>query len=865
MRGRARFGVRSLLVALAGCAVAAAPAGAVASPRVVIAGSAAAPLPQGAQVVGALPSPEKEQVQLTVALEPQDPSGLESYATEVSTPSSPLFHHYLSVAQFAQSFGATPTQIATVQSALRAQGVSVGSPMANDLTIPVSGSAAQVEKAFSVTLSQVKLPTGRTAYANDQAPSMQANAAQFVQGVIGLDNVALDEPQQVKKSSLPTFHPTEAPSKPTGSANTSTAQVITGGPQPCVPAQAAGAEAPPAGAGLTADKIATAYQFSSLYGSGDFGAGQTVAVFEEQPFKATDIAAYQACYGTSALVNTINVGGGPGEGEDGESTLDIEQIIGLAPKANIIVYQARQSANSPAEIISTIVSQDAAKVISSSYGICESLTPAPLIASENTLLQEAATQGQSYFVSSGDSGSEVCSQNKESDHELEVLDPANQPFATGVGGTALFSKEGEGRAPYKGEGPPSEGVWNDGFKQTGGGAGGGGLAKAFAMPSYQSGAAGSLGVIKAESSASPSPCGATFCREVPDVSADADAITGYVVFSENKWTVTGGTSASAPLWSALAALTDASPTCRGIPIGFANPALYSIAGSSYLSDFHDVTEASLDGFANNNPEGTGAYAVGPGYDMATGIGSPIAGALAGSLCAIAAPIFAVGVGNPGTQASTVGTHVSLQIAGSDSGGLPLSYSAAGLPAGLTISPSGLISGTPTTAQATTVTVAAGDSKANAGSTAFTWSVAVPIAPPTVSGVSLTGIAKRKAKLKFTVNAGGNAPAFKSIAVKLPGGLSFSHSPKTLLKGILVKGANGKKVKIKVKVSKGILAITLAKSVRKATFTLTSPAISVSGNLASKVKHRKIKALNVAVTVTDISHRVTPLIFRTKVS
>jgi hypothetical protein len=182
-----------------------------------------------------------------------------------------------------------------------------------------------------------------------------------------------------------------------------------------------------------------------------------------------------------------------------------------------------------------------------------------------------------------------------------------------------------------------------------------------------------------------------------------------------------------------------------------------------------------------------------------------------------------------------------------------------------MSPTGLISGTPTTAQATTVTVTAGDSKANVGSTAFPFTVAIPIAPPTVSHVSLTGVAKRKAKLKFTVSAGGNAPAFKSIAVKLPGGLTFSKSSKTLLKGIIVKGANGKKVKIKVKVGKGILAITLAKSVRKATFTIASPAISVSGNLANKVKHRKVKALNVAVTVTDISHRVTPLIFRTKVS
>jgi subtilase family serine protease len=872
MRSRARFGVRSLLVALAACAVAAAPAGAASQTQVVHVGSAAI-LPANTQTVAAVPA--TQQLQLTVALKPQDPSGLENYATEVATPGSPLYHHYLSVAQFAQSFGATPAQIATVQSALRAQGVSVGAPLANDLTLPVTGSAAQVEKAFSVSLSQVKLATGRTAFANTEAPSVPLNAAQFVQGVIGLDNVALDESQQ-NVPPLQTFHPPEVPSKPAG-ASISSPQVVTGGPQPSCP-QALEHQAIIEGPsiGYTADQIATIYQFSSLYLSGDLGAGQTIALFEQQPYSPTDIATYQACYGTSVPVSNVEVDGGPGpytpppggSGDD-ESALDIEQVVGLAPKANVLVYQGPETTNAPVDILNTIVSQDVAKVISSSYGVCEALNAPSVIKAEEAPLQEAAVQGQSFFISSGDSGSQQCAQSTQGkNRELSVLNPAGQPFATGVGGTTVFDlKEGTPHF-YEAGGPtpPTEGVWSEGI-QSEGGSSGGGLSKEFAMPSYQSGAAGSLGVINSGSTAvSPSPCGTTFCREVPDVSADASARTGYVVISNGQWGVAGGTSAAAPLWAAFTALANASPTCRGIPIGFANPSLYAIAGSSYLNNFHDV--AAADPFnerATNNPEGTALYPVGPGYDMATGIGSPIAPALAASLCAQASPVFAVGVGNPGARTGTVGVPLSLQIAGSDSGGLPLSFSATGLPAGLSMTPTGLISGTPTTAQATTVTVTAGDSKANAGSTAFPFTVAIPIAPPTVSGVSLTGIAKRKAKLKFTVSAGGNAPAFKSIAIKLPGGLTFSHSTKTLLKGIIVKGANGKKVKIKVKVSKGILAITLAKSVRKATFTLTGPAINVSGNLASKVKHRKVKALNVAVTVTDISHRVTPLIFRTKVS
>jgi hypothetical protein len=881
MDGRARWGVRFLLTTLAGCAIVAAPAVAAPSQQVVRVGSPAI-LPADSQAVGSVP--DSKQLQLTVALKPQDPSGLENYATEVSTPGSPLYHHYLSVSQFAQSFGATPAQIASVKSALQAQGVSVGTPLANNLTLPVTGSAAQVEKAFSVSLSQVKLSGGRTAYANvAQAPAVPASVAQDVQGVIGLDNLALEEPQQhlespLQKSPLQKSHPPETSSKATGGSPSST-QVVTGGPQPTCP-QALEHQQVVEGTkgpfiGYTADQIASIYQFSTLYLAGDQGAGQTIALFEQQPYNPSDIATYQACYGTAVPVGNVEVDGGPGPyspppggGGDDESALDIEQVIGLAPKANVLVYQGPSTGASAVDILNTIVAQNVAKVISSSYGVCEALNPPSVIKAEEAPLQEAATQGQSFFISSGDSGSQQCAQSTEGkNRELSVLNPAGQPFATGVGGSNVFAvgKEGDEFFVPGGATQPTEGVWSEGV-QSEGGSSGGGLSKEFAMPSYQSGAAGSLGVINGNSAANPSPCGQTFCREVPDVSADADGRTGYVVLTNGTWGVAGGTSAAAPLWAAFISLANASPTCRGIPIGFANPSLYAIAGSSYLNNFRDVAAADpFDEHATNNPEGTGLYPVGPNYDMGTGIGAPIAPTLAASLCAQASPVFAVGVGNPGTVTSTAGVPLNLQIAGSDSGGAPLSYTAAGLPAGLSISPTGLISGTPTTIGATAVTVVARDTKANAGSTAFTWSIVAPIVPPTVSGVSLTGIAKRKAKLRFTVSAGGNAPAFKSIAVKLPGGLNFSHSSKTLLKGIIVKGANGKKVKVKVKVSKGILAITLAKSVRKATFTITSPAISVSGKLASKVKHRKVKALNVAVTVTDISHRVTPLIFRTKVA
>ena len=132
------------------------------------------------------------------------------------------------------------------------------------------------------------------------------------------------------------------------------------------------------------------------------------------------------------------------------------------------------------------------------------------------------------------------------------------------------------------------------------------------------------------------PCGAavgSYCREVPDVSADADPYTGYVIDYDGSWTGIGGTSAAAPLWAAFMALTDASSSCGGKPVGFANPALYGVAGgASYTSAFQDITVGNNDYTESNS----GLYPAGAGYDMASGLGTPDAAVLAPLLCSYGA-------------------------------------------------------------------------------------------------------------------------------------------------------------------------------------------------------------------------------------
>jgi subtilase family serine protease len=563
-------------------------------------------LPPGASVAGAVSG--STRIQLTVALHPRDPAALEAFATAVSTPGSSLYGHYITPAQFAQQFGPTSAQIDAVESSLRAHGLDPGPLSANHLSIPVTASAAGIERAFSVALERVALRNHATAITNTVAPQLDGSIAGLVQGVVGLSSLATPHPLYVR---------------PHGVHAHSTRHVATGGPQPCSAARAAA----PGQSAFTADQIASAYGFSGLYGAGDEGRGQTVALYELEPYVGADIAAYQSCYGTHASVSNVSVDGGAGSGPGaGEAALDIEQVIGLAPQSTILVYEGPNSSSSAPgsgyyDTWSTLIGQDRARVVSASWGQCEALVPASDAQAESTLFQEAAAQGQTILSAGGDEGSEDCNGQTGPlpDLRLAVDDPSSQPFVSGVGGTTIKSL-----------GPrPTETVWNSGGNLSGllgtaPGAGGGGKSSLWGMPSYQSSAPSSLHV--AQSGA----------RETPDVSADADPNTGYLIYWNGSgsvqgpvgWQGIGGTSAAAPVWASAIALINASRACAGALVGFANPALYRAAAQNYGQDFNDITSGNNDFTATNG----GRYAAGPGFDMASGLGTPNAAALIDTLC-----------------------------------------------------------------------------------------------------------------------------------------------------------------------------------------------------------------------------------------
>lgn len=811
--------ILSVALALAGVSAALSGPAAAAARQLERVGSAPR-LPALSHLLGSVPSATKLHV--TVALEPRDPLALENYATSVSTPGSSAYHRYLTPDEFAARFGAAPAAIAAVRGALRAAGLSPQAVSANGLAIRATAPAALVSRAFHTSLSRVRVG-GATAIVNDTAPELSARIAPLVQGIVGLSSLGAPRPLFARPHAL------SAAAIPH-----TTKHVATGGPQPCTAASSAAI----AQSAYTIDQIASAYDFGNLYKAGDEGAGQTIALYELEPNDPGDIAAYQACFGTDAPVRYIPVDGGSGAGAgSGEAALDIETAIGLAPKASFLVYQAPNSDSSgpgagPYDLFSEIVSEDKAQVISASWGQCEAAEGATDAAAEQTLFQEAAVQGQTFISASGDQGSEDCFGGDPGGMALAVDDPASQPFVTGVGGTKLQSL-----------GPrPVESAWNDGCVAgllCGTGASGGGLSTIWPMPTYQSQAASFLNVAQPGCSR---PGGQ--CREVPDVAADGDPSTGYMIYwngsgtvsGPTKWQSIGGTSAGAPTWAALIALADASAACHGSELGFINPLLYEAASTAYSSDFNDVASGNNDFTGTNG----GKFAAGPGYDLATGLGTPNGGPLSQALCGMALQVT-----NPGAQSSTVGSRVTLQIGVSDTSAPGLTYKATGLPAGLAVNGStGRITGTPKRVQTTQVEIFVYDAGGAVGRTSFTWAVA---GAPRITHASLTGLAAGAPRLSFILRAGREESALRSVTIVAPHGLRFALSGH----GVKVF-SGGKVVRRTAKVHHRALTIALGRARTSFRATIASPSLAIAG---AHVRRR------LKVTPTDASGHSTVLTAR----
>jgi len=561
-------------------------------PAIRLGGRSVPVVPKSARYLGNLAA--SRSLRLLVTLKVRNPAALTSFISALSDRQSPLFHHFLRPGQFGARFGPTPAQLAKVDAALRSVGLVPGRLSSNRLAIPVRASATAAEHAFGTTIRAYRLASGRLAYANSAAARIPAAAVPYVTGVLGLNTVDVPQSLAVRL---------KAPHqrlRPTGRLGLAPA---TSGPQPC----SAASSAAQGFGSLTADQLASHYGMSPLYALNDRGQGVHVALAELESNSTSDIAAYLSCYGLNTSVSYHTVDGGPPSGAgSGEAALDIEDVAGLAPDATVDVYQAPNGGETDAyNLYQAITSADADPVVSTSWGACELSETSSFIQSEQALFEQAATQGQTVLAATGDAGSTACK-----NANLAVTDPASQPFVVGVGGTSI--------------GASGETVWNGN-----GGAGGGGPSAGWCMPSYQHQTA-IPGLISSNSA--PAACSsAPYARQVPDVSADADPATGYTIYYNGSWTAVGGTSAGAPLWAAVAALTDASPFCSdygsgnaGVqPIGLyalvgADPAYFYTGGEALTDVTSGQNDYTPDGYAG------GLYPATTGYDMASGLGTPLA-------------------------------------------------------------------------------------------------------------------------------------------------------------------------------------------------------------------------------------------------
>ena len=545
-------------------------------------------------------APPDQVLTLDVALAGQDPAGLAQAVAAVSTPGSPGYRHYLTAAQYAAAFGPSATEVAQVSSTLRAEGLTVGTPDPGSILLPVSGTAAVVSAAFGTPLEAVQAPNQARALVNTAAPQIPASLAGAVTAVVGLDGL-FQEHSMLRPKSSPSSAagatPNVAGAPSSGSSGSHDVVAHASTPQACPAAQASAF-----GGTYTSTQMSSIFGLDQLFGQGRIGLGQTIAIVEFEQYSQVDFDAFESCYGLSSSIRNVVVDGGPGgpPGGQGEAALDTELASFNAPAASLVVYEAPNNSDAQAlDMLNRIAGDDAAQVVTTSWGNCEEVTSAATRQAESTLFSRMAMQGQTVIAASGDSGSEDCNPGSTA---LGVDDPGSQPTVVSAGGTTMSSASAS-----------SQTVWNcQSFCHGSPGAGGGGYSLQWTRNPGQP-LPGSF------PSPATNPClsgAGVGCRSVPDISYPADPGNGSVTaYFAGSWGGFGGTSVAAPTNAGLFADTNQGCFSR---LGRVGPALYAAAGSSG-ADFTDITSGNNDFTGTNG----GQFQAGPGYDAASGLGTPV--------------------------------------------------------------------------------------------------------------------------------------------------------------------------------------------------------------------------------------------------
>jgi kumamolisin len=579
-----------------------------------------------AQLVGQLPA--SQTLRFDIVLPLRDRAGLQDFLQEIQDPASPSHHQFLTPQEFTARFGPTQEDWDALVAFAKARGFEIisGTREARDLRL--TGTVANIEKAFHVTMGTYRdLTEDRTFFAVDREPTVDLPFQLW--HITGLDNDSKPHPMYVKKSDYAKAHGIDA-DKVVSHATTGSG---------------------PSASFLGSDMRAAYYGGTALTGS-----GQNIALFEFAGTDLSDLSTYYKNVGqtepyTPTLISTGGYGtscvdSGGSACDDTEQTLDMTQAMGMAPGSTMLYMYvcgdvlASGSGNiSDTACISAMVTDTDAplsKQISCSWG----WTPADP-STLDPYFEQMASQGQNFFAASGDSSAWSAS------NEAWPADDAN---IVSVGGTDLTTSSAAG--PWK-----SETAWAD--------SGGGISPDSIPIPSWQK----LSGVITSSNK------GSTTLRNGPDVSANAN-FTFYVCADQTTCTANdyGGTSFATPMWAGYLALANEQAAANGDTIGYINPIIYPAAlTSSYGTYFHDITSGSC-----------GTYSGITGYDLCSGWGSPNTTGIINLLAGSSTPSFTLSA-SPSSLSVTQGSSGTSTISVTDAGGFTgsVTLAASGLPSGVT--------------------------------------------------------------------------------------------------------------------------------------------------------------------------------------
>ncbi len=446
------------------------------------------------------------RLKLSINLPLHNREALTNLLDQLYDPASPLYHHYLTPEEFDARFGPTERDYQAVIAWADRSGFTINARHPNRMLLEVSASVADIERALQVTLRTYAHPAEpRTFFAPDAEPSVGTGIPILYIG--GLDNFARPHPKNLRRS------PLQASAK-------AAPQIIGSGPN----GNLAGFD----------------YRAAYAPGVSLTGTGQMVGLVEFDGYYANDIASYVNQTGVSNVplqvvlldgfkgVPTTGVNSG-----NGEVALDIEMAISMAPGlSKVVVYEADPTNGLPNDVLQAMSTNTLIKQFSCSWSF-GSITSAQRTAMD-TYFMKFATQGQSFFDASGDSGAATGA----------IPAPDDDPYITLVGGTTLATA-GPGGAWL------SETVWNaqegPGFNISGGGVSSG--SASYNIPTWQKGV--NMSTNK----------GSTTKRNCPDVAMVADNV--FIVADNGQQETTGGTSAAAPLWAGFCGACQ--PASRRLP------------------------------------------------------------------------------------------------------------------------------------------------------------------------------------------------------------------------------------------------------------------------------------------------------------